>query len=121
MGEHRRRDRVAHRIRAELAALLLREARDPRLQSVAVTDVQVTPDLRLAHVYFRTLTAEAAPREAQAALRRATPFLRTALGHALGMRATPELRFAYDTTPDTGRRVDALLHDLGPKGEDDDA
>jgi ribosome-binding factor A len=119
VGEHRRRDRVAHRIRAELATLLLREARDPRLQSVAVTDVQVTPDLRVAHVYFRTLTAEAAPREAQAALRRATPFLRTALGQALGRRATPGIRFEYDTTPDTGRRVDALLHGLGPKGEDD--
>jgi ribosome-binding factor A len=119
VGEHHRRDRVAHRIRAELAALLLREARDPRLRAVALTDVAVTPDLRLARVYFRTLTTEAAPREAQAALRRATPFLRGALGHALGMRVTPELRFEYDTTPDTARRVDALLDEVRPKDEDD--
>jgi ribosome-binding factor A len=119
VGDRRRRDRVAHRIRAELAALLLREARDPRLQAVAVTDVQVTPDLRLARVYFRTLTAEAAPREAQAALRRATPFLRSALGHVLGMRVTPDLRFEYDTTPDTARRLDALLDEVHPKDEDD--
>lgn len=118
MAGHRR-DRVAHRIRAELAALLLREARDPRLQAVTVTDVQVTPDLRLARVYFRTLTAEAAPRETQAALRRATPFLRSALGHALGMRATPELRFEYDTMPDAARRMDALLGEVHPTGEDE--
>lgn len=111
MAEHRR-DRVAHLIRAELAALLLREARDPRLQAVTITDVRVTADLRLAHVHFRTLTPEAAPREAQAALLRATPFLRGALGRALGMRVTPELRFAYDTTPDTARRVDALLDEV---------
>jgi ribosome-binding factor A len=113
VAEHRR-DRVAHLIRAELAALLLREARDPRLQAVTITDVRVTGDLRLAHVHFRTLTPEAAPREAQAALRRATPFLRGALGRALGMRVTPELRFAYDTTPDTARRVDALLDEVRP-------
>jgi ribosome-binding factor A len=111
VAQHRR-DRVAHLIRAQLAALLLREARDPRLQAVTITDVRVTADLRLAHVHFRTLTPEAAPREAQAALRRATPFLRGALGRALGMRVTPELRFAYDTTPDTARRVDALLDEV---------
>ena len=120
MADHHRRDRVAHRIRAELAGLLQREARDPRLQSVTVTEVQVTPDLRLARVYFRTLTAEAAPREAQAALRKATPFLRGALGHALGMRVTPELRFEYDTMPDSARRMDALLDEAHTKDEDDE-
>ena len=55
MAEHRR-DRVAHQIRGELARLLLREAHDPHLQTVTVTAVRVTPDLRLAHVHFRTLT-----------------------------------------------------------------
>jgi ribosome-binding factor A len=119
--EHRR-DRVAHLIRAELAGLLLREARDPRLQAVTITDVRVTADLRLARIQFRTLTAEATPREAEAALRRATPFLRGALGRALGMRVTPELRFEYDTTPDTARRVDALLDEVrgAGTGEDDE-
>jgi ribosome-binding factor A len=119
MPEHRR-DRVAHLIQAELATLLLREARDPRLQSVTVTGVRVTADLRQAHVYFRTLTPEAAPLEAQAALRRATPFLRGALARALGMRVTPELRFEYDTMPDTARRLDALLGDAGASGSDDE-
>ncbi len=121
MAEHRR-DRVAHLVRAELASLLLREARDPRLQAVTITAVRVTADLRVAHVHFRTLTPKAAPREAQAALRRATPFLRGALGRALGMRVTPELRFEYDTTPDTARRLDALLDEVRPAGpaEDDE-
>ena len=119
MGEQHRRDRVAHRIQVELATLLLREARDPRLQAVTVTAVRVTPDLRLAHVYFRTLTPQASPGEAQVALRRATPFLRGALGHALAMRVTPELRFEYDTMPDTARRLDALLEEVRPKADDE--
>jgi ribosome-binding factor A len=119
MSEHRR-ERVAHQIQAELANLLLREARDPRLQSVTLTEVRITADLRVARVFFRTLTADATPREADAALRRATPFLRRQLGRALGMRVTPELRFEYDTTPDTARRVDALLHETRPPDDDDD-
>src|SRR5262245_66286037 len=73
VAEHRR-DRVAHLIRAELARLLLQEARDPRLQTVTLTEVRVSPDLRLAHVHFRTLPPEATPRAAEQALRRATPF-----------------------------------------------
>jgi len=120
VAEHRR-DRVAYLIRAELARLLLHEARDPRLQTVTLTAVRVSPDLRLAHVHFRTLTPEAAPREAERALRRATPFLRRALGHALAMRVTPELRFEYDTTPDTARRIDALLDEVhGPEHDPDE-
>jgi ribosome-binding factor A len=122
VAEHRR-DRVAHLIQAELAALLLREAQDPRLRAVTITAVRITADLRVAHVYFRTLTVEATPRETQRALGRATPFLRAGLGRTLGMRVTPELRFEYDTTPDTARRVDALLDEVrrtpGEDGEDD--
>ena len=50
---------------------------------------------------------------------RATPFLRTGLGRTLGMRVTPELRFEYDTTPDTARRVDSLLADMRRESEED--
>lgn len=119
MSEHRR-ERVAHQIQAELANLLLREARDPLLQSVTLTGVRVTADLRIARVYFRTLTPDAAPREGEAALRRATPFLRRQLGRSLGMRVTPELRFEYDTTPDTARRVGALLDETRRPRDDDE-
>ena len=118
MSEHRR-ERVAHQIQAELATLLLREARDPLLQAVTLTGVRVTPDLRTARIYFRTLTPDAAPREGEAALRRATPFLRRQLGRALGMRVTPELHFEYDTTPDTARRVDALLGETHHADDED--
>jgi ribosome-binding factor A len=121
VAEQHRVDRVAHRIRSELAGLLLRDVADPRLQSVTITDVRVTPDLRLARVYFRTLTPEAAPAAAQAALRRASQFLRTALGRVLGMRVTPELRFEYDTTPDTARRVDTLLDGVRSQPDDEES
>ncbi len=119
MAEHRR-DRVAHMIQAELASLLLREARDPRLQRVTITAVRITADLKLARVFFRTLEAEAHPKETTRALERATPFLRGAISRSLGMRVTPELRFEYDTTPDTARRVDELLHQTRPDPEPGD-
>ncbi len=120
MAAQHRVDRVGHRIRSELAGLLLRDVADPRLRTVTITDVRVSPDLRVARVYFRTLTQEAEPAAAQAALGRAAHFLRTALGRSLGLRVTPELRFEYDTTPDTARRVDALLDETRPSPGDEE-
>lgn len=124
MPEHRR-DRVAHMIQAELATLLLRDARDPRLRLVTITAVRITADLKQARIFFRTLEVEAHPKDTEQALVRATPFLRGAIGRSLGMRVTPELRFEYDTTPDTARHVDSLLQTTRPapeppdEGEDD--
>ena len=105
----RRPERVAHRVQAELAQLLLRELADPRLRGVQVTAVRMTPDLRMARVFVRTLTgAEAAP-AALAAFERATPFIRSSLGRTLGLRYVPELRFEYDTVIDAAARVEAAL------------
>ena len=120
MGE-RRPARVAHLVQAELARLLLREVKDPRLQHVTVTAVRMSPDLRVANVYVRTLGAgDAAPLDA---LRRAAPFLRGEVGRALGLRVTPELRFAHDTVPDDAQRLDDLLRAVrpvsGPDGDEE--
>ena len=117
MGE-RRPERVAHLVQAELAGLFLRGTNDPRLSDVTVTQVRMSPDLRIARVYFRTLGTADARAATLKALKRASAFLRREVGSALGLRLTPELRFEYDTTPDTARRVDDLLRGAKP-GPDD--
>ena len=117
----RRPERVAHLVQAELASLFLRQANDPRLRDVNVTEVRMSPDLRVARVYVRTL--DAAPEAREAALRaltRAAPFLRGQVGRALGLRVTPELRFEYDTQPDTARRVDDLLRAARVKRDEEE-
>ena len=105
----RRPERVAQRVQAELAQLLLRELHDPRLRDVHVTAVRMTPDLRTARIFVRTLTSPEAAPAALAAFKRATPFIRSCLGRALGLRYVPELRFEYDTTIDSAARLEAAL------------
>jgi ribosome-binding factor A len=117
MADHRRA-RVEHLLRAELASLLQTEAKDPRLAAVTVSDVRMTADLRQARVFFRLLDETADAKAVTKALERATPFLRTAAGRALGLRVTPALTFEYDTTPDTARRVDQLLSTIRHDDED---
>jgi ribosome-binding factor A len=116
----RRPERVAHLVQAELARLLLTSMRDPRLRDVTVTAVSMTPDLRVARVYIRTLGDPAEHEALLKALRKATPFVRGEIGRALRLRVTPELRFEYDTAPDRARRVDDLLREAAPPRRDED-
>ena len=120
MGE-RRLERVGHLVQAELALLLLRAVKDPRLHEVTVTGVRMTADLRHARVFFRTFAHASEHEATQKALERASPFLRGEIGRALGMRAVPELRFEYDDTLETARRLDELLQTPSvPPPKDDD-
>ena len=119
MGE-RRAERVGHLVQAELGRLFLRGTNDPRLHGVTVTGVRMTPDLRLARVYVRVLEGSAARDEVLRALGRAARFLRGEVGRALGLRVSPELRFEYDTTPDTARRVDDLLRSGSTQRDEDE-
>ena len=115
----RRPERVAHLVQSELARLLIREVKDPRLRLVTVTAVKMTPDLRVARVYVRTLDEGGDHAAVVRALQRAAPFLRGETGRALGLRVTPELRFEWDALPDTARRLDELLRSGAPRDDDE--
>ncbi|MCC6349729.1 MAG: 30S ribosome-binding factor RbfA [Candidatus Eisenbacteria bacterium] len=105
-----RPERVAHLMRREVADILERRLRDPRLgATVTVTDVQVTHDLSFARVFVTVLGDEAARGPAMEALRHASGFVRHELGSRLDLREVPEIRFEYDASLDQGRRVEGLL------------
>lgn len=104
--------RVGERIREELSILLLRKVNDPGVASVTVTEVSVTPDLRIAHVNYSALVAPDDRPAVAKALRRSSGFLRRELGHSLGLRYAPELQFHYDDSYDRGARIDAILRDI---------
>ncbi|MBY0369998.1 30S ribosome-binding factor RbfA [bacterium] len=84
---------MASLIRSELARLLLSEVSDPRLQALAITDVEVTKDLRQARIFY---DMQGDVKEVQRGLSKATPFLRRRLGMGLEMKYVPELKFQRD-------------------------
>jgi ribosome-binding factor A len=104
----RRQRRVAELVHQEVSTLLMFEVRDPRVQAVTITSVDMTPDLKRAHIYYMVLDDEGAE-EAQRGLESATGFLRRELGARVQLRHTPEIVFAIDEAEMQGRRIDALL------------
>ncbi len=108
----RRATRVADQIRMEVADIIARKTRDPRVAAVTVTDVRVTNDLQLARVYVTTRAEGPAVREVLAGLEKAGGFIRSELGRRLNMRYTPELEFFHDEAGARGDRVLGLLDGL---------
>lgn len=106
--------RVGDLIQAELARLLLRQLKDPRLSMATISHVEVTPDLRHAYVYVSRLGTEAEQQAALAGFERAAGFIRGQLGKQLALRYTPTLTFKLDTTIANGVRISRLLHELLP-------
>jgi ribosome-binding factor A len=117
-----RLQRVSEELREILAAEIQR-LKDPRVGFVTVTGVRVTPDLRKARVFYTVLGEERDHKATRAALRSARSHLRTALGHQIRIKVTPELEFEEDVALDRGQRVDEIIaqlqheegsHDDGP-------
>lgn len=113
--EFSRVDRVADQIQKELAQLVQREIKDPRLGMVTINAVKVSRDLGYADVYISLLTTEDLTEDSERVqdslkvLRKASGFLRSKLGRAMKLRIMPELRFHFDTLVGQSRRIDSLI------------
>lgn len=108
----KRTDRIADQIQRDLALLLHREVKDPRVGLPTVSGVKVSKDLAYADVYI-TFMAIGEPdkvKEALAVLDNASGMLRSLLSKSIKLRVMPRLRFHYDETIVEGPRISALIN-----------
>jgi ribosome-binding factor A len=96
----------------EVADILMRKTKDPRVGVVTVTDVELTSDLRVARIFVTTGPDEKQEAGAFAGLAKAAGFIRAELGRRVNLRYTPELIFQKDTTGPRGDRILSILHEL---------
>ena len=110
--------RINEEIQKELASLL-RNLKDPRVQStmISITHVETTPDLRYAKVYASFLD-ESKAQEALKGLKSAGGYLRRELGAALNLRYTPELVWALDDSITYGAKMLKLINSLEVKSDE---
>src|SRR5262245_46225306 len=99
-------------MREALADLLDRQVKDPRVEGITVTGVQVTNDMAHAKVWFSVLGGEDEKRLALRGLQNVAGFLRREIGRRLHIRTAPELRFEFDASLEHGQRIETLLREL---------
>lgn len=110
--------RVSQEIQKEVTDILRKRVRDPRVEGVTVTGVDVTGDLQQATVFYSTLSDDQeAVKETQAGLDKATGLVRKELGSRLTLYKTPELKFSRDESIAYGNKIDTLLNQI--KKEED--
>lgn len=111
--EYSRAQRIGDQMQRELAQLILREVKDPRVSGlVTVTAVEVSRDASHAKVFITVMGAEIdaeSIRLSVKVLNNASGFLRMQLGKAMKLRSVPNLRFHYDESVIRGAQLSALI------------
>jgi ribosome-binding factor A len=108
---------VGGMIQKEVSDILLRKIKDPRLELVTITGVELSPDLKVARIFFNRYGGPEEIKRSLEVLQRACGFIRRELGLRLKLRYVPELIFTHDTSFEYGDRIDSLLKTLFPTPE----
>ena len=104
-----RKDRVVELVRRELALIIERELKDPRIGMISLTDLEITADYAHAKVFYSSLAdAEQLP-IIQKTLEQAAGFLRRELGREIRIHTIPQLRFIYDGSLAHGAALTRLI------------
>lgn len=112
-----RAQRIADRLKEELAELLVFKISDPRLEGVSVTDVTVDRELAFAEIYVSAVEGSERSQEVLEAFEHAQGFIRRELSQEVELRAFPRLRFHWDPTYERADHIEKLLASL-KKDED---
>jgi ribosome-binding factor A len=103
--------RAGELIRHALAEVFLRgETNDPELDKLtpSIVEVQISPDLKIATAYVRTLIMGQEPQLLEA-LNRNRKYIRMLMTPRLAMKYTPDIRFRIDTALDYAGKIDEIL------------
>ena len=111
----RRLLKAAEAIRSVVGMAILTEVRDPRVQGVTVTGVEVAPDMRSAKVRISVMGDEAAEALALRGLEHSAGFLQHKIADRIETRYTPRLQFVIDKGVKKSLEVARILNEVVPK------
>lgn len=123
MADSNRLRRIGELIQREIALLLQREIKDPRVKKISISAVKVNRDLSIAKVYYTLLELvemkeqdneirTALLVESQQGLDKASGFIRHMLGKQIQLRVVPKLHFCYDESIIRGANMSRLIDEI---------
>jgi ribosome-binding factor A len=115
----RRVQKAAEAIREVVSMAILTDLRDPRVQDVTVTYVEVSPDMRQAKVHVSIMGDDAKQNLCLHGLQSSAGFLQAKIAKRIDTRYTPRLRFELDMGVKKSLAIAQLLHDVLPDDKPD--
>jgi ribosome-binding factor A len=110
--------KAAEAIREVVSMAILTDLRDPRVEGVTVTYVEVSPDMRQAKVHVSIMGDEAKQRLCLHGLRSSAGFLQSKISDRIDTRYTPRIRFELDEGVKKSLAISQLLHELLPSSDE---
>ena len=106
--------KAAEAIREVVSMAILTDLRDPRIEGVTVTRVEVSPDMRQAKVHVSIMGDEAQQKLCLHGLRSAAGYLQSKISNRIDTRYTPKLSFALDEGVKKSLAISQMLRELLP-------
>ena len=110
----RRVQKAAEAIREVVSMAILADLKDPRIQGVTVTYVEVSPDMRMAKVHVSIMGDEAAQKLCLHGLRSSAGYLQQKISRRIDTRYTPRVRFELDLGVKKSIAIARMLEEVLP-------
>jgi ribosome-binding factor A len=115
MRRYKRAERVRDLLHEEVSRILQRDIKDPRIDLVIITRVELSEDLKHAKFYVTSFGSEEKRKEVLAGLEKASGYIRGALGKRLNLKFIPEIKFIFDESLEETNRVLRLIDEVSPE------
>ena len=115
----RRVQKAAEAVREVVSMSILTDLKDPRIQDVTVTYVEVSADMRLAKVHVSVMGDDTKQNLCLHGLRSSAGYLQSKIAKRIDTRYTPRLRFELDMGVKKSLAIAQLLHDVLPEDPPD--
>jgi len=101
-------DKIENLIKEEISLIFLRKLQDPAFGFLTITNVKVSPDLRIAKIYISVFEREKRESVLEK-VKASSGFIRTELASRIRIKFVPELKFFIDDTLDYVEKIEGLI------------
>lgn len=105
-------EKVQEAIAQELSKMLLQDVKDPRIQCVTVTGVELTDDMSYAKVFISLYGPENTREDTWKALQNALGYMRTEIAKRIRLRFAPTLILIKDTSMEYSAHIEGILNKI---------
>lgn len=115
-----RTERVASLVKHEIGGIFQKNFGMGEYGFITVTDVRMSPDLKIAKVYLSILGDETKRTKTFAMIEQGKSFVRAELGHNISLKYTPSLQFYLDETLDNAMNIEQILNKIHKESASDE-
>ncbi|MEK6566529.1 MAG: 30S ribosome-binding factor RbfA [Bacteroidota bacterium] len=107
-----RTEKVASMVKEEVGTIFQRNFPMEEYGFITVTDVHMSPDLKIAKIYVSIFGDETRKKKSLALLESQKAFVRSTLGHQIRIKFTPEIVFYLDETIDRAMNLENIFKQI---------